>query len=129
MFMAGWSFERREARRALYAEAVRLREKKIPRRLMAPMLGLSPGRLGALLADPPWSEEALELKIINDTRRREEAKALEARRQRARRVLNRLRRKKVRQLLADEQHELRAQSLACLIEAYIEMRPYVGTEP
>lgn len=28
----------------------------------------------------------------------------------------------------DETRELLAQSLACLIEAYVEMRPYVGTE-
>jgi hypothetical protein len=37
-------------------------------------------------------------------------------------------RKAVR-LPRDDTRELKAQSLACLIEAYIEMRPYVGTEP
>jgi maltooligosyltrehalose synthase len=33
-----------------------------------------------------------------------------------------------RQRARDEKHEAKAAAVACLIEAFIELRPYVGTE-
>ena len=128
MFMAGWSFEQREARRALYAEAVRLRGEGCGRKQMAALLGLSAGRLGALLSDPPFSEADLQRRNEINARARKDAAEWAARRRKRDRELRARWRSEAMQQRRDEEREAKANAFVCLIEALEEMRPYVGTE-
>ena len=117
MLMLAWSFERREARRALYAQAVQLQQTRTIKQI-AGVLGLSIGQVNRLLHDPPASEEQLQAAVL--------ANAAMAERMAARRAK---RREVKRQREHDETHEMKAAATVCLIEALIELRPYVGTMP
>ena len=117
MFMLAWSFERREARRALYARAIHLQQTKTIKEI-AIALGLSVGQVNRLLHDPPAAEENVEAVVLSNAALSDRMAVRRAKR-----------RKAVHQRERDEKHEAKAAATVCLIEALIEMRPYVGSEP
>jgi len=117
------SLAERDADRALYAKARKMRD-KMPLKAVAAFLELPVSTVYTLLGRPPpsevhldqWAEAQSEYAEFGDAmraeRREEERRWHEARRQRR----------------ADEAHEVKAQAVHCLIEAFVEMAPYVGTE-
>ena len=111
--MIGWSLERREAERALYAEVARLR-KETNVTGVAKQLGLTMYRVYALLNWPPISEQEWQNRAQFSAKHKEWARAKERRRREA-----------AKQLKLAEEDEKNGNALACLIEALIEMRPYL----
>jgi hypothetical protein len=121
--MRGLNLEQRNAERALYAQVVKMR-KKMPVSAIVELLGLNKSRVYDLIGFPPLSEEHLKAIANHDARERKIRKAETAE---WREMEKRLRAKQ-RQEKRDEKHEAKAAAVACLIEAFIELRPYVGTE-
>lgn len=113
----------REARRALYAKARKMRD-KMPLKAVAAFLDLSVGTAYSLLASPPPSEAQLDLQAMAESEYAEFRDFCMA----ERREEERQWRESLRQHQRDEVHEVKAQAVACLADAFAEMRPYVGTE-
>lgn len=122
-YMRGFTLAERDAERALYAKAVALRQTTNVKGVAA-ALGLNVGRVSALLSCPPWSEERLDRDAEALSEYREFLAFHRAESRKAKREW----REALRQHQRDEAHEVKAQSAVCLIEAFVEMAPYVGTE-
>jgi DNA polymerase III delta prime subunit len=126
--MHGFTLAERDAERALYAKVAKMRKRRNVTGVAA-ALGLGVSRVYALLRRPPYTEKQLEQRARDKVReqelRRLQMDAWKARREARQRMLH----EAYLQLQRDEEHEVKAQAAACLIEALAEMRPYVGTEP
>lgn len=123
--MLGFSLEQRQAERAMAKRANRLRSEGLPIRSIAALLGVNPSKAYGLVTWPPFSEEQIAAHLAARAAEREAMKARAQQRRSARREFEARWRAEIERQQAEERHETSAASLVCLIEALIEMRPYV----
>jgi len=127
--MRNWEPERIKAHRKLYAKARRLQAKGLHKDNIAVLCKTNPSRIYEVLRFPPMSERERKAFFKNEGAAHAAQKVLWAKQReewRAERVRNAAEWLEKQRLIAlEEAQETHAQSFDCLINALIEMRPYL----
>lgn len=123
--MRGWSLAHRDAERAAHAKVAEIRKEGVRLKEIGVRLGLSTGRVYSLLTLPPLSEEARDALLESERVARQERQRRAAEWRARDAAMQKREREEFRRRGHEEAHETNAQAFVCLIEALIEMRPFL----